>query len=164
MAAPASMRHRRRSREIFLCLLGLGLAGPATLSAVAGPDSCRHRALSSVGSPDGAWLAIVDEAVCESGFGGTIVDTARLVAASDHAWSVDLLGVDTGGHAAERPRLRWTGPNTLQVTVPNLSFLKVLARRVGPVSVDLRFDPPDPAARAGWLRDRNLPPDGDALK
>jgi hypothetical protein len=148
-----------------LCGLAVGGLALAGLATPARSDSCAHTVVASVISPDQAWRATVDEAVCEGGaFATSVVATVQLGRADDAGPPIDLLGTDTGGHPSERPRLRWTGVDTLQVTVPNRSFLKVLARRVGPVSVDLRFDPPDPAGRAVWLRSMGLPPDGPDQK
>ena len=88
-----------------------------------------------------------------------IATRVRLVSARDPARTVVLLGVDTGGHEDERPRLAWTAPDVLQVTVYDHSYLKVLTRGFGGVRVDLRYDPDDPADRAAWRRERGMSPD-----
>jgi len=155
--------------------LGLGAVLLTLLAAVwavtgdgdgDGKDTCEHAIVARVPSPDGAWEARVDEAVCLFGFGtGAVVAGVHLVSTRDPARFADLLGVDTGAHEDERPRLAWTAPDVLQVTVPNRSFLKVLTREFDGVRVDLRFDPDDPAERAAWLRQLrqydNMSPDPD---
>ncbi len=104
----------------------------------------------------------MDEDVCLFGFGvGAVVAGVHLVSTRAPARSTDLLGVDTGAHKDERPRLAWTAPDVLQVTVPNRSFLKVLTRQFGSVRVDLRFDPDHPADRAAWRRKYGMLPDPD---
>jgi hypothetical protein len=144
--------------------LGLGavlLTLLAGVWAVTGDrkDTCEHAIVARVPSPDGTWEARVDEATCKVGLGGAaIVAGAHLVSARDPARSADLLGVDTGGHENERPILAWTAPDVLQVTVPNRSFLKVLARQFDGVRVDLRFDPDDPADRAAWRSKYGMSP------
>jgi hypothetical protein len=136
------------------------VAAAAGLTAAAAADSCRHVTISSLPSPDGAWRAEIDEAVCEGGaFASAIVDSVLLFDVHNPGHGTDVLGLQTGGRPADRPRLLWAEPDRLEVTVPNLSFLKVSARHVGSVSVDIRFDPPDAAARAAWLRKLGLPPD-----
>jgi hypothetical protein len=123
-------------------------------------DTCEHAILTRMPSPDGAWEARVDEDVCMFGLGGgAVVAGVQLVSTRDPARSADLLGVQTGGHEDERPRIAWTAPDVLQVTVPNRSFLKVLMREFDGVRVDLRFDPDDPADRAAWRRKYGMSPD-----
>jgi len=147
--------------------LGLGAVLLTSLAAVwamtgDGKDTCEHAIVARVPSPDGAWEARIDEAVCLFGFGtGAVVAGVHLVSTRDPARSADLLGVQTGGNEDERPILAWTAPDVLQVTVPNRSFLKVLMREFDGVRVDLRFDPDDPAERAAWLRKYDMSPDPD---
>ena len=127
------------------CLLlspGCGVAAPA--------DGCTHTEVARAMSPDGAALAAVDEAVCEGGLSADI--TAQVTLQASGAPPVPMLGVDTGGHPEDRPVATWAGPKLLLVTVPNLSYLKVLRHRASGVSVQVLFNPPDPAARAAWLK------------
>ena len=142
--------------------LGLGTVLLALLAAVwavtgdgdgDGKDNCDHAIVARVPSPDGAWEARIDEAVCLYGFGvGAVVAGVHLVSTRGPVRFADLLGVNTGGHEDDRPRLAWTAPDVLQVTIPNPLYLKVLARQFGGVRVELRFEPDDPADRAAWLR------------
>lgn len=147
--------------------LGLG-AVLLTLLAVAwavtgdGRNICEHAIIARVPSPDGAWEARVDEDVCLFGFGtGAVVAGVQLVSTRDLARSADLLGVQTGAHEDERPRVVWTAPDVLQVTVHDHSYLKVLTRQFDGVRVDLRFDPDDSADRAAWRRAHGMSPDLD---
>jgi len=136
------------------------VAVPTATPAGLDNGGCEQMITDRVVSPDGAWEAVVDEFTCEAGpMMTSITAEVQLIAAHDPARATDVLGVDTGGHVDERPRLVWVGADVLQVTVPNLSYLKVLATRIGGVRVDVRFDPDDPATRAAWLREHALPPD-----
>ncbi len=151
-------------RRRWRVALGLGAVLLALLATVlAGTwdkDTCEHAIVARVPSPDGAWEARVDEATCGVGLGGMdITAEAHLVSTRGPARFADLLGVDTGAHEDERPRLEWTAPDVLQVTVPNRSFLKVLTREFGGVRVDLRFDPDDPADRTAWRLKYGMSPD-----
>ncbi len=102
----------------------------------------------------------MDVTACLFGFGvGAVAAEVQLVSTRDPGHFADLLGVDTGGHEDERPRLAWTAPDVLQVTVYDHSYLKVLTRRFGGVRVNLRYDPDDPADRAAWRRERGMSPD-----
>ncbi len=102
----------------------------------------------------------MDETACLFGFGvGYVVAGVDLVSIRDPARFAELLGVDTGGHEDERPRLAWTAPDVLQVTVYDHSYLKVLTRQFDGVRVDLRFDPDNPADRTAWRREHGMSPD-----
>jgi len=144
--------------------LGLGAVLLTLLAAVMartwGEDTCEHAIVARVPSPDGTWEARVDEATCPVALGGMdITAGVHLVSTHDSARIVVLLGVDTGGHDDERPRLMWTAPDVLQVAVFDHSYLKVLRRGFDGVRVDLRFDPDDPADRAAWRSEHGMSPD-----
>jgi len=157
---PGPARRRRWRVALGLSAVPLTLLAAAWAVTGDGKDTCEHAIVARVPSPDGAWEARVDEAVCLFGFGvGAVVAGVHLVSTRDPARSTDLLGVDTGAHEDDRPRLAWTAPDVLQVTVPNRSFLKVLTRQFDGVRVDLRFDPDDPADRAAWRRKYGMSPD-----
>ena len=101
----------------------------------------------------------MDETACLYGMGvGAVTAGVNLVSTRDSARTAVLLGVDTGDHHDERPRLAWTAPGILQVTVYDHSYLKVLTREFGGVRVDLRFDPDDPDDRATWRREHGMSP------
>jgi hypothetical protein len=118
-----------------------------------------HEVLVRLPSPTGAWTAVVSEDTVE-GISTTGISAAVELISSEHpAQSTELLGVDTSGHNEQRPRIAWSAPNVLRVTVPNLSYLKVLTRHADGVDVDLHFDPDDPAARAEWLKRTGRSPD-----
>jgi hypothetical protein len=131
----------------------------ATLAAGAAhaEEGCAHAIVARVMSPDRAWRADVDEARCGAGpYATDVTAQVRLAPAGRPGKPSVVLGVDNAGKKADRPRLEWTGPALLQVTVPNLSFLKIVTQQIGPVAVQVRFDPPDPAARAAWLKQHGL--------
>ena len=115
--------------------------------------------LARVPSPDGAWTAQIDEVDHSNGIGGdSIIAGVTLMPTDNPRRATYVLSTDTGGNDDERPRVLWTAPNVLQVTVYARSYLKLLTRQVGPVHIDLRFDPPDPAARAGFLHEMHMDP------
>ena len=119
---------------------------------------CEHTTVERSASPDQRWQAVVDEATCGAGpYASDVTATVR-VGRVGSSTAVAVLGVDTAGHAEDRPRIAWSG-TALDVTVPNLSFLKVLELHPGDVRVHLHFDPDDPAARKAWLKEHNLAPD-----
>ena len=123
----------------------------------AGP--CETAVLASLPSPQGAWTAVLDEYHCPADFGGDdIVAELTINPSNEPTRSTYVLNIDTAGHDDERPRVLWTAPHVLQVTVYARSYLKLLTRQVGPVHIDLRFDPPDPAARTAFLHETHQDP------
>ena len=136
----------------------------ATLSGIGTDYGCKDTFATEARSPDGAWKAQVNESLCENTVVMDITAGVYLVSAADSAEYAELLSVDTGGRHEERPRIAWTAPDVLQVTVPNISFLNVLTRRFHGVRIDLRYDPDDPAARAAWRQKLGEPPDLDDPK
>lgn len=113
---------------------------------------CRVIEETMVVSPDGMWIAISDESWCESPFVTAIDAGVRLVSNRNHTDGAEILGMSTGGREEERPRIEWAASDVLLVTVPNLSFLKVLRRDYKGVRIRIRFEPDNPQARAEWLR------------
>lgn len=153
---------------VLAVLLAIIWVGPLPLAfyivgtwdARYGPNPCEEAIVARVLSPDGMWEARLDETACLYGMGvGYVVAQAQLVSTHDPTRTAVLLGADTGGHENERPRLAWTAPDVLQVTVYDRSYLKVLTRGFGGVRVELRYDPDDPADRAAWRRAHGMSPE-----
>ena len=125
------------------------------------PDQgpCECTILARLPSPDGAWTAELEEYVYHVGIGGDpLLDGVLLRPANNPRRATFVLNIDTTGSVAERPRLAWTAPHILRVTVNARSWLKLNTRDVGPIHIDLRFDPPDPAARAEFLHWAHMDP------
>ena len=143
-------------------LLPIVLVSAAVLLIRETRNSCTDTFATDVMSPDGRWRAKVIESLCEAPLVSDITAGLYVAATADPDEVAEILSVDTGGHNDERPRIAWTAPNVLRVTVPNLSYLNVLKRDFDGVHIDLRYDPDDPAARAAWRRHLGEPPDADA--
>ena len=122
---------------------------------------CKDTLVTETTSPNQIWKAQVIESLCESTVVTYINVGVHLVSTKSSGEGKDILGVDTGGNIRERPRIAWTAPGVLQVTVPNISYLKVLTREFDGVRIDLRYDPDDPAARAAWRKSLGEPLDLD---
>jgi hypothetical protein len=118
-----------------------------------------HEVLVRLSSATGEWTAVVSEDTVEGPLSTNIGASVELVSSAHPSDSIDLLGVETRGRSSLRPRIAWSAPNVLRVTVPNLSHLKVLTRHADGVEVDLHFDPDDPAARSEWLKRTGQSPD-----
>jgi hypothetical protein len=128
--------------------------------AIVPEGKCSHVVIDRFPSPDGYWVAVIDEYTCDVGSFSTIItDELHLVSIRYSLPDINLLGVDTNGNVSERPRVTWTAPNALQVTVPLEDYLRFRNRSVEGLQVDIRFDPDDPMVRticreqAGRLRE-----------
>ena len=113
---------------------------------------CSTAQISTHISPNGAWAVIVSDRLCESFLVTDITTSVELASTVDRSDIFTVLGVDTAGHADERPRIAWSGSDLLEVTVPNISFLKVVRTEFDGVRVVIRYDPDDLAARKAWRR------------
>ncbi|MGE4483223.1 hypothetical protein [Acidocella sp.] len=134
-------------------ILIIGILGVSPAAALADADGCSHQLLTSIKSPDGKWVASVDESDCSPGMGGdAITDTVQVAPANDPRHVTGVLGVDTGGNNDMGAQIAWDASNILKVTLPNISLVKILTRQVGPVKIHILFNPPDPKARADWLK------------
>jgi hypothetical protein len=114
-----------------------------------------HTEIERLPSSTGIWTATVAENIVEG------------VLASEDTWDVyltskqhpretdarELLVYDVDGTNHDRPRIAWSAPNVLRVTVPNLSSPTIVASHLDGVAVDLHYDPDDPVARAKWQRE-----------
>ena len=148
------------------CLVALGMLVVIVIALwkLGEPEQlgCTDVVLDRLPSPDGAWVAVIDESHCEAEMGGdTIAAGVDLVSTKPPFQDIELLGVDTGGHNEERPHVAWSGPNMLRVTVGLYSYLKVLTRKAEGVQVEVHFDPDNPAARAAWLKETDQTPDSE---
>jgi hypothetical protein len=116
--------------------------------------------LDRLPSPDGAWVAVMHEVDSEVGMGGdSITATVHLVKTTPPFRDIDLLGVDTGGDASNRPRVAWSAPNGLQVTVGLSDYLDFRNRSVEGLQVDVRFDSDDPRLKVICSGQTDRPPD-----
>jgi hypothetical protein len=160
-----------RSASIVLTGSTLALIG-LTLLAVGLYNRVRHATADVVWtvpvaeavSPDGAWMAVADETTVD-GMIATVIDTnVRLTSTKDPTQIVNILAVDTGGRAEDRPRISWVAPAVLQITVAGRSYLTVYKLEYDGVRIDLRYDPDDAESRTRWLQQFDFSRDGTPLK
>lgn len=157
----------RRMRPVRL-LLAAAVLWFAVAAAVRGDGdgkACENPpVVARQTSPDGAWEAVVVEAVCHFAPAAgvtTITASVRLVSTRDPSLAGRILDVDTGGRDYMRPFLTWTAPDVLKVTVVKAP-MKVMALDLDGVHVDLRVDPSDSAIQAAvaeWYRGVGPPPE-----
>ncbi len=115
-----------------------------------------HTDILRLRSPTGALTASVAEDSVEGPMAGLGEDTWNVYLTSKrHPRETDateLLEYDIDDYHDDRPRIAWSAPNVLRVTVPNLSLPAIVALHLDGVMVDLHYDPDDPVARAKWQK------------
>lgn len=133
---------------IFVCgFIYIGLAEKPLVKA-----GCTVETLSKSKSPNGKWLASVHEYTCTDGWFVTdISDAVRLVQLQDGRQK-NVFSVDSAGDPSARPVPRWIYPNILDIDVPNKSLIGVQEKKFAGVTIEVKFHPNDPKARARWLK------------
>jgi len=156
-------------RIILVAAVAMALTETALAQEQAG---CERETISVLVSPDNAWVALVQEDLCnDGGFVTTITDTIQLARreltetvqltrrAEEPKHENDVFAVDEHGRPENRPRTRWLSPQKLEITVPNLSLVGLKRSSYEGVEVVVKYEPDDPAARERWLRGLGLAPD-----
>jgi hypothetical protein len=110
-------------------------------------------------SPHGNWKAFVEDFVDAPGpLGGAEVLQTVYVESSNHPDEVvRILTIDTDGHAEAMPRLAWTAPGVLQITLNNRFPATIDRHAYKGVRIDLRFEPDDARARETWMKAEDAP-------
>jgi hypothetical protein len=137
--------------SVYLLLWGLLLSAVHT--------DYTQETLINLPSATGEWIAFVSEESVDASILSHTSDFVKIVSTAYPTWSMELVWIDTGGHDENRPRIAWSAPNVLRVTLANKSINKVLTRHADGINIDIRFDPDDPAARAAWLKHIGEPPE-----
>lgn len=98
----------------------LALSGmPAALPAA--EDQCDRSGSVSTPSPDGQWVANVQEEVCATPTGAAAGITVVIVSAKDPARSKRVFLMPVPRSREDWPRIRWQSAAAMEVRVPNLS-------------------------------------------
>ena len=92
---------------------------PAT--GFAAEPLCDRSGSKTTPSPDGRWVANVQEEVCATPTGAAAGITVILVATADAALSKRVFIMPVPRSRDDWPRIRWQGPDAVEVRVPNLS-------------------------------------------
>ena len=103
---------------VLLTLLALSCA-PAVLQAA---EDCDRSDSRSTPSPDGQWIANVQEEVCATATGGAAAGiTVVLVSARDPERIRRVFLMPVPRSREDWPRIRWLDARSVEVRVPNLS-------------------------------------------
>jgi hypothetical protein len=103
---------------MLIAVLALSLL-PAFLHAA--EPVCDRSGSTATPSPDGRWVANVQEEVCESSGGAAAGITVDLASTADPARHKRVFIMPVPRSRDDWPRIRWLGPEAMEVRVPNLS-------------------------------------------
>ena len=130
---------------LFLALIGVPVAGWA---AEAQAHDCEHSGEKSFQSPDGRWVATVQEEVCAVGAStaaGVMVDLA-LAADASHAKRVFNMRVPRSRDLW--PRVIWKGSAAMELWAPNRADIAAHVSEFDGVQIQLKYCGDNPAERA----------------
>jgi hypothetical protein len=105
-------------RPALLTLLTL-LCTPVTLCAA--EILCDRSGSRTTPSPDGQWIANVQEEVCATATGVAAGITVLLVSARDDALAKRVFVMPVPRSRDDWPRIRWLSVDAMEVQVPNLA-------------------------------------------
>jgi len=129
------------------------LAVCAAPVAGAGEAECEQSGSKSTPSPDGRWTAHVQEEVCATASGAAAGITVVLPATADPSRSKRVFIMPVPGSREDWPRIRWQGPDAMELRVPNLSEPSQPDPEFEGVRISLAFcgdNPADRARMASW--------------
>lgn len=101
----------------------IGLLALTSLSATVHAEEplCDRSETKATPSPDGRWVANVQEEVCATPTGAAAGITVVIASASDPAHSQRVFIMPVPRSRDDWPRIRWDSPTAMEVRVPNLS-------------------------------------------
>ena len=130
-------------RIASILLLTIALAPMAGRAA-----DCEHSGEKMFPSPDGKWVATVQEEVCAVGNGtaaGVMVDLAR---ADDAAHAMRIFNMRVPRSRDLWPRVIWKAPTVMELWAPNRAEIMGQASSFDGVQIQLRYCGDNPAERA----------------
>lgn len=125
---------------ILAFLINIFLSVSPFWSLAAEKDDCEHTLIWSGKSPDGKWIASVDQQLSQIVpiGGATVLDVVQLTPADHSGQPIDVFSVDTGGEIYARPSVSWKQKNELDVTVLKGAFTEVIRKQVGTVRINIK--------------------------
>ena len=109
---------------------------------------CDRSGSKTTPSPDGRWVASVQEEVCTTASGGAAAGITVVISAASDANAVKRVFIMPVPRSREDwPRVRWQGAAALGIRVPNLSEPAPPEPQWNGIQVTLAYCGDDPAAR-----------------
>lgn len=129
----------------LIAALALSLL-PAALPAA--DFVCDRSGSKSTPSPDGRWIANVQEEVCETATGAAAGITVNLVPAHDPDSPRRVFIMPVPRSRDDWPQIRWLGPDAMEIRVPNLSEAPPPEPGLEGIRITLAYCGDNPADRA----------------
>jgi hypothetical protein len=129
-----------------ILLLTLTLAPLGAWAADA--HECEHSGTKMYPSPDGRWVATVQEEVCAIGNStgaGIMVD---LVSSADSSHGKRVFNMRVPSSRDRWPRVVWKSPTVMELWAPNRAEISVQESAFDGVQIQLRYCGDNPAERA----------------
>jgi hypothetical protein len=115
--------------------------------------------ISETVSPTGDWTATIQQVYCRDELSSSVTEIVQISRkGQDFEKAGEVLADDDGADPRERPVLSWTSDKTLQIDVPNLSYLGRYKNEYQGVGVILKYNPDDPVAREIFYRKYGVRP------
>lgn len=109
---------------------------------------CDQSETRATPSPDGQWVANVQEEVCDTGNGAAAGITVVIASVKDAAVSKRVFMMPVPRSRDDWPRVRWQGPNAVELRVANLSEAPAPEPQFEGIRVSLTFCNDNPGDRA----------------
>lgn len=138
------MRHR---------LLPLMVLGALPLTAPAAENFCDRSGSKTTPSPDGKWVANVQEEVCATATGAAAGITVVLSSTGEPVRSRRVFIMPVPRSRDDWPKVRWEAPDAVELRVPNLTEAAPPEAQFEGIRISLVYcgDNPDDRARlAAW--------------
>jgi hypothetical protein len=135
----------------FLALMSILALSAAPAVLPAAEQVCDRSDSKSTPSPDGQWIANVQEEVCSTPTGAAAGITVVIASAQDPAHSKRVFLMPVPRSRDDWPRIRWQGAKALQVRVANLSEASPPEAEFEGIQVSLAYCGDNPADRERLL-------------
>ncbi|MEP7311588.1 MAG: hypothetical protein ABI859_03325 [Pseudomonadota bacterium] len=142
-----------RSRLLIPLLALVFLRAMQPAPAGAAENFCDRSETKATPSPDGKWVANVQEEVCATATGAAAGITVVIASAKDPAHAKRVFIMPVPRSREDWPRIRWDGPDSMEVRVANLSEAKPPEPAYEGIRISLTYcndNPEDRARVAAW--------------
>jgi len=120
----------------------------APLTLPAAENVCDQSETRATPSPDGHWVANVQEEVCATANGTAAGITVVLASKQDATRSKRVFMMPVPRTRDEWPRIRWQGSNAVEIRVPNLAEVRAPDAEFAGIRITLAYCGDNPEDRA----------------
>ncbi len=139
--------------QLLITLLVLCVAPSLPTRVAAAETLCDRSETKATPSPDGKWVANVQEEVCATATGAAAGITVVIASATDAAHGKRVFIMPVPRSREDWPRIRWDSPTAMEVRVANLSEAGPPEPEYEGIRISLSYcndNPEDRARLADW--------------